>query len=549
MAIGDINTSSTRTACCGTPATAVSAQPKDAAVGAGSVGVNLQMGDGLLQAQILGQAVQIANELVMRLGNASGGGAAASSSSSDDDARNGIVSGGGGAMQTLGMGAAPTGISLSSAQLAGGAADNRSSAIPVSSDGNVQVKIGIGQTTYRQVVLSGGATGATYRIPAFDLNSGVGVQVFAVSDYQKSAHTTQVLVPVNGELRITPGDSVKLLVRVTGATSGTHTVDLGFGKVTANISSTVVQPLSMMTWVNASDAKARGTGTGSVEHVLQQFGVSSTGTAGAGQRGNGMGIEKFYFSAAYEAANKLSVSDVARRILQSEARLQQTNPGADLWVQVSDEQDRTAAAVSGTVAWISQLKAQLAAAGSHAKLFVATQARSYNLQYASVVDGWATTQSSVGQTRDVSIAQIKQAGQTYGHNIEVMEYPGNAFFDGGTTSSAATSVASAGLDGASSWFVFAANNLSTLEKGTGVEGRGDIGGLVAIDGGNVLPTLALAEMEYGANLAGAAQTVGGSAMQGTGAAQVRTAGRQLDAYKTGYVPNFGLWEQQIAAAL
>jgi hypothetical protein len=305
----------------------------------------------------------------------------------------------------------------------------------------------------------------------------------------------------------------------------------------------------MMTWVNVNNATSRGATAAQVENVLQHFNVASTGTAGAS--GSSGGIQRFFLSAAYEAANRQDVNAVAQKVLEAERRLATTNPGATLWVQVSDEQDTTAGAVSGTVQWIAALRQRLAASGSDAKLFVATQARDYNIGYASVVDGWATTQSNLGSNadRDSAIDRIQAAAQMQGRRIDIMEYPGNAFFDGSTPSSAATSVASAGLDGASGWFLFAANNLDTLESGRGEEGRGDIGGLVAIDDGAVLPTLALAEADYGANLAGASRAVGLHAGNSDGAAQVSTAAAQLDRYRVGYVPDFSLWERELAERL
>lgn len=432
----------------------------------------------------------------------------------------------------------------------GGGAASRTSAIPTVADGKIDARLGVGQTTYRQVVVSGGAAGASYDVPAGGVQNGLGVEIFAVRDYRKGAHATQVLVPVRGRLTLGPGEQARVLVRVTGAVQGNHVRDLGFARVSAQVTGRMVRPLPMLTWVNAANAQKRGASPGSVEGVLQHFGVASTGTAGAGQRTGGAPVERFYFSAAYEAANKAPVQEVARRILEQEQKLRQTNPGATLWVQVSDEQDTTAAAARQTASWIGQLRQMLHGGGSQARLFVATQARDHNLAYAAVVDGWATTQSTLGQhSRASAIQRIQAAARASGRTIEVMEYPGNAFFDGGTPSSAATSVASAGLDGASSWFLFAANNLDTLESGRGEEGRGDIGGLVAIDNGAVLPTLALAEAEYGSNLAGAARAIGAAAFQTPGAQQVRAAAAQLDAYRHGAVPNFTRWERELAAAV
>ncbi len=76
------------------------------------------------------------------------------------------------------------------------------------------------------------------------------------------------------------------------------------------------------------------------------------------------------------------------------------------------------------------------------------------------------------------------------------------------------------------------------------EGRGDIGGLVAIDGGRVLPTIALIEAELGANLGAAARTVGATS---TGAAaQVASLGDRLDAYRhTTTPPDLRAWEAEI----
>jgi hypothetical protein len=257
-----------------------------------------------------------------------------------------------------------------------------------------------------------------------------------------------------------------------------------------------------------------------------------------------------YFSAAYQAATRQDPAQVAQQIIAAERKAQAANPGSKFWVQVSDEQDTSASQVTGTVDWIRQLKAQLSAQGSSAKLFVAAQAKPENLAYASVVDGWATTQSAAGKSRDSSISDIRQASAGYGRSIELMEYPGNAFFDAGTAGGAAVSTASAALDGASSWFLYSANNLDTLEQGGGDEGRGDIGGLVAIENGRVLPTIALIEAELGANLGSAARTFGGSGVAGSGAAQVAATSDQLDAYRhNGAALDLRAWEAQIGAMI
>src|SRR5690606_10376479 len=116
-----------------------------------------------------------------------------------------------------------------------------------------------------------------------------------------------------------------------------------------------------------------------------------------------------YFTAAYEAATRADPAATARRIVEAEQRARAANPGATFWVQVSDEQDKTAAQANGTAAWISELRRHLAAYGSNAKLFVAAQARTHNLVYASVIDGWATTQSAAGRDRDTAIRDIRAA--------------------------------------------------------------------------------------------------------------------------------------------
>jgi len=218
-------------------------------------------------------------------------------------------------------------------------------------------------------------------------------------------------------------------------------------------------------------------------------------------------------------------------------------------VQVSDEQDTTPAAAARTARWIADLRRELTARGSNVKLFVACQPRPHTLAYAPYIDGWAVTQSSAGQSRAASIEAVRAASARTGHAIELMEYPGNAFLDGTSPGGAAVSTASAALDGASSWFLYSANNLDVLEQGTGDEGRGDIGGLVAIRRGQVLPTLALAEAHYGASLGAAARTLGGAARTGAPAAAVRAHARSLDDFRAVGAPDLAAWERSIAARL
>lgn len=428
-------------------------------------------------------------------------------------------------------------------------ATSRTNAIPDLRPGQTEpLTLARGQVTYRQVGVTGAAGGTTIQPPA--ATAGADVELFALRDYRKGAHTTQVLEPITGPTTIPAGQTVQLIARVKGTQPGTTSVDVAGARLQVTVGTTSVDALPMMAWVNESNASRRGTTATGISKVLAHFGVAATGNSGVAVSSTSKKSPVQYFSAAYEAATRQSPVDTARRIVEAERKAGAANPGAKFWVQVSDEQDTTASQVTGTVGWIKQLRAELQKHGSDAKLFVAAQAKPDNLAYASVVDGWATTQSAAGRTRDQSINDIQRASQGYGRSIELMEYPGNAFLDAGTTGGAAISTASAALDGASSWFLYSANNLDTLEQGGGDEGKGDIGGLVAIDNGRVLPTIALIEAELGANLGAAARVVGGTAMAGNGAGQIRAAGDQLDAYKhSGSVVDLRTWEREIGASI
>jgi hypothetical protein len=421
----------------------------------------------------------------------------------------------------------------------------RTSAIPDLAPGSSeQLRLARSQVTYREVPVSGGAAGTTFTPPAAP--PGIAVEVYALRDYQRGAHRTQVLEPVTGPVTVAPGDNARFIVRLRGDAPGSYAVDVGGARIDVTVGSTAVEALPMMAWINERNATARGADGSTLGSVLAHFGVAATGNSGIATTSASNRSPVQYFSAAYEAATRQSPAETARRIVEAEQRAGSANPGAAFWVQVSDEQDKDAASAQRTTQWIAELRQHLVAQGSRAKLFVAAQARPHNLVYASVIDGWATTQSAAGRDRDTAIADIRRAAAGSGRNIELMEYPGNAFFDAGTPGSAAVSTASAALDGASSWFVYSANNLDVLERGGGDEGRGDIGGLVVVDGGRVLPTIALIEAELGANLGAAARAFGATGT--SGAQQVAWTSDQLDAYRhTGQAPDLRLWETQIGA--
>lgn len=416
----------------------------------------------------------------------------------------------------------------------------RVAAFPSLTDG---VHVARGQSSYRQVVQKGGPGGRTIAIPVPGERGAAKVEVFAVQPYVAGGHRTQVLVPVTGtRVTIPAGSSVTFVVRVTGRTAGRASVDAGVGRIPVQVADRDVQALPMLTWVNAASATKRGASVAAVERVLGGFGVASSGAAGSA-------APRRYLSAAWEAGQRQPVGPVADRIAAAERELASTGTAPELWVQVSDEQDTTPEAAARTATWIAALRRELAARGSHAKLFVACQPRAHTMAYAPHVDGWAVTQSAAGQTRDASIRAVQAAAARTGRPIELMEYPGNAFLDAQTPGSAALSTASAALDGASSWFLYSANNLDVLERGSGDEGRGDIGGLVAIRDGSVLPTLALAEAHYGANLGAAARSAGGAARTGPAADAVRAQAAKLDAYQHGDAPDLASWERSIAAGL
>ncbi|MCW2972641.1 MAG: hypothetical protein JWN72_914 [Thermoleophilia bacterium] len=461
------------------------------------------------------------------------------------------ITGGGG---IAGSNASPVQSVLQNNPVQGGGAvptnaASRASAIPSLAPGQSEsLRLARGQVTYRQVPVTGGAGGTVISPPA--LTPGVGVELYALRDYQKGAHTTQVLEPVTGPITVPEGQTVKFVTRITASTPGDQAISVAGAQLNVHVGTQSIDALPMMAWVNEANATKNGASVTNVASVLSHFGVAATGNSGVAATSAANRSPVQYFSVAYQAANRTNVAEAAKQIIAAEQKAQAANPGSKFWVQVSDEQDTSSAAVAGTVSWISELKAQLAAQGSSAKLFVAAQAKPANLAYASVVDGWATTQSSVGQSRDASIAQIRQASAGYGKSIELMEYPGNAFFDAGTVGGAAVSTASAALDGASSWFLYSANNLDTLESGGGDEGKGDIGGLIAFDGGRALPTIALIEAELGANLGAAARTVGGTGTAGSGASQVAMTGDQLDAYRhNGAQLDLRAWELQIGSMI
>lgn len=422
----------------------------------------------------------------------------------------------------------------------------RRSAIPVAQAGATgTLRLARGQVTYRQVSVRAGARSRTIAIPPHATASGARVEVFAVQPWRSRAHVTQVLVPVTGSrVTIPAGAEVRFLVRVTGARAGRSAVDAGVARFVAHVAPRSIQPLPMLTWVNASSARSRGATTAAVEETLGTFGVASTRGGAGGAR-----LPRQFLSAAWEAATRQPIGPVVARILETERELARANPGAQLWVQVADEQDTTAAKAVATTRWVARLRSELERQGSRTKLFAATQPRPHTRSYASVVDGWAVTQSSAGMTRAQSLAAVRDAAARTGRRIELMEYPGNAFLDARTPGGAALSTASAALDGAGAWFLYSANNLDVLESGRGVDARGDIGGLVAIRDGRVLPTLALAEAQYGASLGAAARVAGGDARSGSAARAVRAAAGALDGYRHGSAPRLAAWEQAIGAAL
>lgn len=426
-------------------------------------------------------------------------------------------------------------------------ATSRISAVPDLLPGQSEdLRLARNQVTYREIPVSGGASGTTFTPPTPP--AGMSVEVYALRDYQKGAHRTQVLEPVDGPVTVGPGETAKFIVRLRGDAPGSYALDVGGAKLNVNVSSTAIDALPMMAWINESAAQKRGANGSSLASVLAHFGVAASGNSGLTVVSGSNRSPVQYFSAAYEAATRQSPAETARRIVEAERKAGAANPGAAFWVQVSDEQDKDAASAQQTTQWISQLRSYLNQYGSQAKLFVAAQARPHNLVYASVIDGWATTQSAAGRDRDTAIADIQRAAQQYGHRIELMEYPGNAFFDAQTPGGAAVSTASAALDGAGSWFIYSTNAQDVLEQGGGDEGRGDIGGLVVVENGRVLPTIALIEAELGANLGSAARTFGATAT--SGAQQVAYTSDRLDAYRhTGQAPDLRLWEQQIAQLL
>ncbi|MCW2949148.1 MAG: hypothetical protein JWN41_161, partial [Thermoleophilia bacterium] len=428
-------------------------------------------------------------------------------------------------------------------------ATTRASAIPSLDPGQTEaLRLARGQITYRQIAVTGGATGTVINAP--NPAAGVRVELYALRDFRKGAHTTQVLEPVTGSITVPAGETVKFVTRISASEPGDQSISVAGSRIDVHVGTQAIDALPMMAWVNEANASQNGASVSNVASVLSHFGVAATGNSGVAVTSAANRSPVQYYSVAYAAANRTSPAAAAQQIIAAERQAQAANPGSKFWVQVSDEQDTSASQVAGTVEWINELKQHLAAGGSQAKLFVAAQAKPANLAYASVVDGWATTQTAAGQTRDTSIAQIKQASAGYGRSIELMEYPGNAFFDAGTVGGAAISTASAALDGASSWFLYSANNLDTLERGTGDEGKGDIGGLVAFDGNRVLPTIALIEAELGANLGSAARAVGGAAVAGSSAAQVATTSNRLDAYQhSGSSVDLRAWETQIGALI
>ncbi len=457
------------------------------------------------------------------------------------------VAGGGGVAGGAGGGVAPQQAPQQSPIQGGGPistqATSRSSVLPELRPGQVdQLRMARNQVTYRQVVVDGGTSGTTIQPP--QAAGGVTTELFVLRDFQRGAHRTQVLEPVRGPVTIAAGDTARVVARVTATTPGDHVVDIAGARLQVHVGTRSIDALPMMAWINESNAKQRGADPAALGSVLAHFGVAASGNSGITTTSASNRSPVQYFSAAYEAATRASPADTARRIIEAERRAGSANPNATFWVQVSDEQDKSADQAQGTTAWIAELRSHLQAGGSRAKLFVAAQARPHNLVYASVIDGWATTQSAAGRDRDTAIRDIRAASSSYGRSLELLEYPGNAFFDAGTPGSAAISTATAALDGAGGWFIYSANNHDVLERGGGDEGRGDIGGLVAIDGGRVLPTIALIEAEFGANLGAAARAFGAS--NTSGAAQVAAYGDQLDAYRhTTTPPDLRAWEAQI----
>ncbi|MCB0878619.1 MAG: hypothetical protein KDC46_06520 [Thermoleophilia bacterium] len=463
--------------------------------------------------------------------------------------RGGAVGGvaGGGAsspVQQVSVGAAGKGTPVQGGGPISTNPGNRASAIPALRPGqSEQLTLARNQVTYRSVTVNGGSSGTTFTPPATP--AGMDVEIYAIRDYSKGAQHTQVLEPVKGPITVPAGQDVKFVARVRGTTAGSYSLDIGGAKLDVKVSQTAIDALPMMAWINESNASKRGASAASMASVLSHFGVAATGNSGVAVTSASNRSPVQYFSAAYEAATRANPAETARRIIEAERKAHAANPNSAFWVQVSDEQDKDGASAQQTTAWIKQVKSYLQQYGSDAKLFVAAQARPFNLVYASVVDGWANTQSAAGRTRDTAIADIRSAASSYGRNIELMEYPGNAFFDAQTPGSAAVSTASAALDGANSWFIYSANNQDILERGGGDEGRGDIGGLVVVENGRVLPTISLIEAELGANIGSAARTFGATGT--SGAQQVAYTSDRLDAYKhTGQAVDLRLWEQEIA---
>lgn len=426
-------------------------------------------------------------------------------------------------------------------------ATSRASAIPkVTVGSQEQLTLAKGQTTYRKIEVSGGAGGTVVSLPK--LPEGLNAEIYTVRDFQSRAHKTQVLEPVTSDIKVAAGDKVSFIVRLQPKQAGEYNVDIAGARFGVDVSQTAVNQLPMMAWINEADASKRGASAKDVSSVLSHFGVSASGNSGVTAVKGDAPSSMQFFSVAYDAAKRLSPQDAAKRVLEAEKKAKAVNPNAQFWVEVSDEQDQNAAQAQQTAAWIKQLRKHLDAAGSESKLFAAAQARPYNLVYTSVVDGWATTQSSVGQDRDSAVASIKRAAQSAGRDVKIMQYPGNAFLDGKTTGGAAISTASAAMDGAEGWFIYSSNNLDMLENGWGDEGKGDIGGFVAIDKGRVLPTIALIEAEMGASVGAAAKQVGATNTQN--AMLLKANSKQLDSARAGSnAIDIRAWEKEIGQRL
>ncbi|HTG43214.1 MAG TPA: hypothetical protein VK633_01660, partial [Verrucomicrobiae bacterium] len=439
-------------------------------------------------------------------------------------------------------------------------------AIPAVAEGStIRVTLDALARTYRQIVINGGPNGRTIQIPPVRaapsnvMGGDVGVQVFAVQPYNNLARHTEILIPLSGSLTIPPNRQERLLLRIfvahPSAVHDTYTRDLGFvtisARVDGNLSFGFSTALPMLAWVNVNDANNHGVTPAQIETVLGDFGVNSTGVRTDPENTERqLNPVRFYFSAAFEAATRAPISETADQIVAAEERIAAQTPFRRLWVQVSDEQDASPQSVQGTVDWIRQLRAELKKRGPRVRLFVAAMAQEVNKPYAAVIDAWATTQQNLApnRNRDFAIQLISAARNEDGQPLELFEYPGaNAFFDRTVPAGPALSVASAGIDGASTWFYFSANNLSNLERPFAgcSECVGDIGGLVVVQNGHVLPTFALAQIDYAAGVAAVYQMLSPDIRNTPNAQQIAQAARQADAGMRIADFDFRAWEDEL----